>query len=403
MTATVDRIIAVNLDAELLESLRALRNQHGVNLVTAATEADLLANLMDGSAVVALGLQSQGLSPLSVLRALGMARCRPAVVLIGEVDERLYQSIQRLGSKLRLDSMAYVSRSAEGTQLIASLLHAVRTTAAPQEAELRRAIEEQELMLHYQPKFACDDDRSVVGVEALVRWNHPELGLLRPAHFLPLASATGLLMDVTDFTITEAIRQHAAWQAHGIDLPVAINLAPGLIRDDGFPDRLMNTFRQFGVSPSRFTLEVKESDSTGDRELCMDVFTRLRLAGVALALDDYGSGLSSLTELYKLPFTELKIDRALVADAPTSGDARIVMRGIVRLAHELAINVCAEGVETRAELNAAIAAGCNFVQGTLLCEPDRPEEIERSLADARKRYVATQPFNREARSACLAS
>jgi EAL domain-containing protein (putative c-di-GMP-specific phosphodiesterase class I) len=374
-----------------------LRAEHGVELTVVASEAELLANLMEGSAVVVLGLQGEGLSPLSVLRALSLARSRPAVVLIGEVDERLYQSIQRLGTKLRLDSMAYVAQGADGQQLIASLLRAARSTAAPGEAELRRALEEQELTLHYQPKFACADDRSIVAVEALVRWNHPELGLLRPGRFLPLAAASGLMTDLTDFTITEAIRQHAAWRDHGIDVAVAINLSTGLVRDEGFPDRLMTSFRQFDVSPSRFTLEVKETDSATDRDLCLDVFTRLRLAGVGLALDDYGVGLSSLTELYKLPFTELKIDRSLVADAPNSGDARIVMHGIVRLAHELAISVCAEGVETRAELNAVLAAGCDFAQGTLLCDPEPPAELARSLADSRKRFVVTQPLPRALR------
>jgi EAL domain-containing protein (putative c-di-GMP-specific phosphodiesterase class I) len=299
--------------------------------------------------------------------------------------------------------MAYVSQGADGTQLVASLLRAARAAAAPEEAELRRALEEQELTLHYQPKFDCHDERSIVAVEALVRWNHPELGLLRPGRFLPLAETSGLLTDVTDFTITEAIRQHAAWRDRGLDVPVAINLSTGLIRDEGFPDRLMTSFRQHGVSPSRFTLEVKETGSTADRELCTDVFTRLRLAGVGLALDDYGVGLSSLTELYKLPFTELKIDRALVADAPNSGDARIVMHGIVRLAHELAINVCAEGVETRAELNAVLSAGCDFAQGTLLCDPERPADLEHSLRDSRRRYVSTQPLKRAARSVAAAT
>lgn len=402
MGATADRIVTVNLEPEELDSLAVLRDEQGAELITIDSEADLLANLMDGSAVVVLGLQGRGLSPLSVLRALSLARTRPAIVLIGEVDERLYQSIQRLGSRLRLDSMAYVARGADGAQMVASLLRASRATAAPEEAELRRALEEHELTLHYQPKFACADDRSIVSVEALVRWNHPELGLLRPGRFLPLAEQTGLLTDVTDFTIAEAIRQHGAWRDKGHDVPVAINLSTGLIRDEGFPDRLMTLFRQHGVSPSRFTLEVKETASTADRDLCADVFTRLRLAGVGLALDDYGVGLSSLTELYKLPFTELKIDRALVADAPNNGDARIVMHGIVRLAHELAINVCAESVETRAELNAVLAADCDFVQGTLLCDPERPDELERSLADSRRRYVATQPLKRALRDGSVA-
>jgi len=394
MGTQFSRIIAINLDDELVGALKPLRDDYGVEIVAAASEADLLANLVDGSAVVALGLQMPGISPLSALRALALAGSKPPIVLIGEVDARLFESIRRLGTKLRLDSMAHVSRAADGAGLLSSLVQAARSAAAPDEAELRRAIDEHELTLHFQPKFACGDERSIVAVEALVRWNHPDAGLLLPGKFLPLAVSSGLLSDVTDFTITEAIRQHATWRAHGLDVPVAINLASGLIRDEEFPTRLMNIFRQFDVSPSRFTLEVKETANADDRELCADVFTRLRIAGVGLALDDYGTGVSSLTELYQLPFTEIKLDRALIADAPRIGDARIVMHGIVRLARELGIAVCAEGVETRAELNGALAAGCNFAQGMLLCEPQRPADLEKLLRDSRTQYLSTQPLNR---------
>ena len=394
MAATSNRIVAVNIEAPLLDTLRPLETTHGVEIVCAESEADLLAKLSDGQCVVALGLRSSSVSPLSALRALALTRTRPSVVLIGDVDSRLYQSIQRLATTLRFESLAHVSEADAGSRLLGSFTDQAQSAATPDEAELRVAIEEQQFLLHYQPKFACERDRTIVGVEALVRWNHPELGVLLPNQFLPIAEKLGLLMDITDFTITDAICQYSAWRARGIDMPVSINLASSLIRDDRFPDRLVNSFRQFDAPPWRFTLEVKESHNSIDRDLCADVFTRLRLAGVGIALDDYGAGQSSLTELYKLPFTELKLDRALVSDAPNSGDARIVMHAIVRLARELGISVCAEGVETQAELGGVLAAGCNVMQGRLFCEPQRPADLERTLNAMRTRYVATQPMNR---------
>src|SRR5665213_1324264 len=145
-------------------------------------------------------------------------------------------------------------------------------------AELRRALESQELTLHYQPKLTVGGSTMVVGVEALVRWNHPQLGLLLPGQFLPLAETAGLLTEITDFTITEAIQQHALWRDNGIDLSVAVNLAPALIKDEGFPDRLISSLRQFGVPPTRLTLDVKEMDGLSDRALCLEAFTRLRAA-----------------------------------------------------------------------------------------------------------------------------
>jgi diguanylate cyclase len=256
-----------------------------------------------------------------------------------------------------------------------------RLSAFPDAADLCRALDEQELTLHYQPKLTAGGSPMVTQVEALVRWNHPQLGLLLPGQFLPLADAAGLMTEITDFTITEAIQQYALWRDRGIDIPVAVNLASTLIKDERFPDRLMSSLRQFDVPPTRLTLEVKEMEKLSDRALCLEAFTRLRAAGVGLALDNYGSGLSSITELYRMPFTEVKIDGALIADASRDENAGIVMRAIVRLAHELFMVVTAEGVETDLHLDHAVFSECDFAQGTLLCGPRSPAELEHFLAD----------------------
>ena len=273
-----------------------------------------------------------------------------------------------------------------------------RTTSqsarTPRVADLRRAIDEHDLTLYYQPKFDCGDERTLVGVEALIRWNHPQMGVLLPSCILPLARDANLLAEVTDFTITEAIRQYASWRDQGIDLPVAVNLAPGLISDARFPERLLNGLRQFDVPPSRLTLELKETESMSDRELCVGALERLRSAGVGLALDDYGAGLSSITELYKLPFAEVKIDRELVLDAAHNTRARLVLRSIVRLAHSLSIDVTAEGVESRSDLVSAMAAGCDWVQGELLCEPTPPSGVAKFLRTDGVRLESKRPRNR---------
>ena len=269
-------------------------------------------------------------------------------------------------------------------------------SSSPEAADLRRAIHEHELTLYYQPKFDCADERTVVGVEALIRWNHPQMRLLSPGCILPLAKDADLLTEVTDFTITEAIRQHASWRDQGVDLPVAVNLAPGLISDARFPERLLNSLSQFDVPPSRLTLELKETESVSDRELCVGALERLRSAGVGLALDDYGAGLSSITELYKLPFTEVKIDRELVLDAARNTQARLVLRSIVRLAHALSIDVTAEGVETRSDLLSAMAAGCDWVQGALLCEPTLPFGVAELLRGDSVRLECKRPLDRAA-------
>jgi EAL domain-containing protein (putative c-di-GMP-specific phosphodiesterase class I) len=287
------------------------------------------------------------------------------------------QSVRQLAASLGLDRLVCVHRPIEADRLAGILLRLLNNDGEPTLEELTKALKEHQLALHYQPKVDCRTGHPINCVEALVRWDHPDLGMLRASRFMPLAQDEGLQCAIADFTLTEAIRQLGAWRNRGLELSVSVNLAPRLVKDTGFPERLLRMLREFDVSPSRLILEVRESASLGDRDLCLDIFSQLRLAGVGLALDDFGSGFSSLTELYRMPFTEVKLDRTLIADAPKVTDAAKIVRAIIGLAHELSISVCAEGVETRAELDLLAAAGCDSAQGALLCEPRPPFAIER--------------------------
>jgi len=374
MTSGRPRIVIVNASLGIREALA----DGGIDaeIVTSSDEGELRASLEVRTDVVALGFEPSKLSPSAALEIIAGAQRRPSIMLIDA--QRRLKHLQRLAAKLRLDAPIHVARLCDAAAAMAEALRAA-CRVSPDAADLRRALDEHDLMLYYQPKLDCANDRSIVGLEALVRWSHPELGVLLPSCILPLAASSGLLTEVTDFTITEAIQQYVAWRNQGIDLPIAVNLAPELIRDAGCVERLLNGLHQFDVSPSRLTLELKETRNVSDRELCVDVLERLRRAGIGLALDDYGTGLRSITELYKLPFTEVKIDRGLIADASHNRDARVVLRSIVQLAHALSIDVTGEGVETHADLTSAVAAGCDSVQGTLLCEPMPAFEVEQFL------------------------
>jgi EAL domain-containing protein (putative c-di-GMP-specific phosphodiesterase class I) len=374
MTSARPRIVLVNASLGVREAFA----DGGIDaeIVTSTDEAELRACLEARTDVVALGFEPSKLSPSGALGIIAAAQRRPSIMLIDA--QRRLKHLQRLAVKLHLDAPIHVARLSDAAAAMVEALRVARRLP-PDAADLRRALDEHDLMLYYQPKLDCANDRSVVGVEALVRWSHPELGVLLPSCILPLAATSGLLTEVTDFTLTEAIQQYVAWRNQGIDLPIAVNLAPALIRDAGCVTRLLNGLHQFDVSPSRLTLELKETQNVSDRELCVDVLERLRRAGIGLALDDYGAGLSSITELYKLPFTEVKIDRDLIADASRNRDARVVLRSIVQLAHALSIDVTGEGVETHADLTSAVAAGCDSVQGTLLCEPMPACEVEQFL------------------------
>ena len=242
---------------------------------------------------------------------------------------------------------------------------------------MRRGIEEHELAVHYQPKVVrAAADWQVSSAEALVRWRHPRLGLLYPADFLPIAEQSGLIVAVTDFVLTDAIRQIGHWRQRGLRLSAAVNLSPRLVQDLEFPDRLGRLLQEFDVSADQLMLEVTEAASLHDPELVMDIFTRLRVRGIGLSLDDFGTGLSSLTQLYKMPFSEVKIDAVLVADILQAKPAATVVRAIIDLAHSLSLTVCAEGVENAAAFEFLERSGCDALQGDFIASAMPAAEIE---------------------------
>jgi diguanylate cyclase (GGDEF)-like protein len=245
--------------------------------------------------------------------------------------------------------------------------------------ELRRALDKDELVLHFQPKVALESG-AVIGVEALVRWQHPERGLLGPGDFLSLAERTGLIADITRWVLDAGVRQCGEWRREGIDLPVAINLAAANIVDSTLPDAVAETLRRWDVPGHRLECEISEDTVMGDPRRATDVLERLRALGVRLSLDDFGTGHSSLSYLKRLPLDEVKIDRSFVIGmAEDSSDAAIV-RSTIDLARHLGLAVVAEGVETAEVLDVLASLECDVAQGFLLSRPLPAGELGAWLA-----------------------
>lgn len=380
-------LLVVNDDPELIELLQAPGDALRTGWTRIAELGDLPGALARSHGAVILNLWPRDLDPIGALRVIAAVDVRRPVILLGEVPLRLMQIVRQQALNLGLERLLCVHRPVEADRLAAILLRMLHNKGEPSLEELSRALKDHQLSLHYQPKFDCRTGQPVDCVEALLRWDHPDLGMLRAARFMPLAQDEALQRAIADFTFTEAVRQLGIWRSRGFDLSVAVNLAPRLVKDTEFPERLLCILREFDVAPARLVLEVQESASLEDRDLCLDVFSQLRLAGVGLAFDDFGSGFSSLTELYRMPFTEVKLDRTLIADAPRVADAATVVRAVIRLAHDLSISVCAEGVEARSELELLAAAGCDFVQGNLLCEPRPAFAVERYFESRSSGYA----------------
>jgi diguanylate cyclase (GGDEF)-like protein/PAS domain S-box-containing protein len=250
--------------------------------------------------------------------------------------------------------------------------------------ELRHAIERDELVLHYQPKLELATSR-IVGVEALVRWQHPQLGLIPPDDFIPLAEDTGLIRPLGMWVLRAAIRQSRDWSAGGLDLQVAVNLSARNLHDPALPDLVDELLVKHAVRRDRLRIEITESTLMADPERAMEILTRLAGMGVRLAIDDFGTGYSSLAYLRRLPVDEIKIDKSFVLEMTSAENAAVIVRSTIDLGHNLGLSVVAEGVETQEAWTMLAASSCDQVQGFGLSAPIRPDEVAPWVAAFDKR------------------
>jgi diguanylate cyclase (GGDEF)-like protein len=240
--------------------------------------------------------------------------------------------------------------------------------------QLRAGMARGELVLHYQPKLDVELDL-VTGVEALVRWQHPERGLLYPVAFVDLAEAFGLMSELTRRVLDAALLQCRAWQDAGVHVTVAVNVSPSDLVDELFPNEVAKLLTRYRLPSSSLVLEVTESLLMEDRERAAGVLTRLRDSGVGIAIDDYGTGYSSLAYLAELPVTELKLDRSFIASMTGSRRSTAIVTSTLQLAHALGLVLVAEGVEDQATVEALTELGCDVLQGYHLSRPLPPDQL----------------------------
>jgi diguanylate cyclase (GGDEF)-like protein/PAS domain S-box-containing protein len=248
------------------------------------------------------------------------------------------------------------------------------------ERDLRIALNRGEFELHYQPQVRADDGR-VCGVEALVRWRHPERGLVPPLKFIPIAEETGLIEALGAWVLTEACRQLAEWRAAGLaELRMAVNLSAHQLRTPGLADLVRDTLRTHGLGEGDLELEITESVAMSNPERAIEQLRKLRSLGVKLAIDDFGTGYSSLAYLKRLPIQVLKLDRAFVRDMETDPNDAAICVATLALAHSLGLEVVAEGVETAAQREFLAEHGCDMLQGYLIARPMQAEVLHTWIA-----------------------
>ncbi|MBK1691009.1 hypothetical protein CKO33_02345 [Ectothiorhodospira mobilis] len=247
-------------------------------------------------------------------------------------------------------------------------------------AELRRALEGNELVLHYQPQVDLIDGR-VVGLEALVRWHHPERGMISPARFIPVAEETGLILPLGRWVLTEACRQARAWTEAGLEFgSVAVNVSGVQVQRSDMVQTVANSLSETGLDSGLLELEITETFVMDRRRGAAGFLRELKSMGVQLAVDDFGTGYSSLSYLKGLPFNTLKIDQGFIRGIPGDYHDIAIARAINTLGESLGMEVLAEGVETEAQRESLLDMGCHRAQGYLFSRPVPAAEIPALLA-----------------------
>lgn len=339
--------------------------------------------------VLALDLSTDGTDGIELLRGLAEDACAAQMILVCGVNGKVMESAMQLGRERGLKMGGFLLKPIQPPTM-RQLLTRFKSDTSRLADDLAEAIKTDQLFLEYQLTLDCRRKR-VSGVEALVRWNHPVLGVIQPDRFIPLAEACDVIHELTDWVFMTATKQMAAWLADNPALEVAVNISAKNLENLGLPDRLSRHCRTAGINCTSLTLELTETGAMREPVALMDVLTRLRLKGFKLSIDDFGTGYSSLIQLQQMPFSEVKIDRSFVMQLMTNEGCKAIVEIVINLASKLGLKCVAEGVEDEATLRCLMALGCDAAQGYHLSRPLAPSLIPAFICDYQLKGGAFKP------------
>ena len=358
----------------------------------------LLDKLPAPPGLLIIDLEMPAMDGSELLSALGARGMRSPIVLASSRERALMNSIQDMGTALGLRIVGALQKPLTLASLAALLQNKLEATVAkkgPTQRQsvdpdtLRAALARGEISVHYHPQVEIDTGL-IRGVEALARWQDPQQGWIAPDVFIPVAEQHGLIRELTLHVMDAAMRQTALWNRHGLDLSIAINLSPILLERGELVQEISDLQQQHGLRAEQIVLEVTESSLLRDLAIALGVLTRLRLRGFRLSLDDYGTGFSSMQQLARIPFTELKIDRTFVHGAHERDSLQVILRSALEMASQLGIETVAEGVECLQDWRLLRQYGCKLAQGWLLAKAMPGAELEGWLPSLQRRRPELQ-------------
>jgi EAL domain-containing protein (putative c-di-GMP-specific phosphodiesterase class I) len=377
-----NRLLVLDADAAAREFVACAANELGYCVAQAANDEQFREHFVRLKPTVILvdpeGLNSAGIEVFSWLAG---QQCKTVIVLAGSSEALAQSARQELGLAYGLDVSVLLEKPLTAAGLDATLAPQFIRTKSITAADLRRAVDRAQLRIHYQPKvYIANQCWSVTGIEALLRWDHPEYGLIYPDQFIGVAEQNGLIAGLTDYVLQAGIDQISEWNQTGLNLNLCVNLSPRLVTDSEFPVRMLEFLRQRNVSPAQLTIDVTETAALVDPEPTIEILTKLREMHFGLSLDDFGTGFSPLTQLYKLPFSEIKIDRTFGMELAHSEKVRTIVHAMIELGHALGLSVTCEGVESASALGFLQQSGCDSAQGYYIARPMPQEKLSRWLA-----------------------
>lgn len=343
-------------------------------------------------------LNMPGMDGIEFVRKLVEHGYAGSLILVSGEDERTLQSARTLVQAHHIEVLGSLQKPVLPQALFQLVERWVPPAQAAQHLQgkgydikrLAQAIQAGELVNYYQPKVSVSTG-DVVGVETLVRWRHPQDGMVFPDQFIGMAEAHGLIDALTQVVLAQALQDSAAWALQGLKLKVAVNVSMNNLTALEFPEQLTSAAAAAGVAPQSIVLEVTESQLMKDLRAPLEILTRLRLRRFKLSIDDFGTGASSLAQLRDVPFDELKIDRSFVHGAHHNETLRAIFFASLGLAKELGMEVVAEGVEDAADWSFLQKTGCDLAQGYFIARPMPANHILEWVAGWRQRWAAEHP------------